>query len=124
MGEVSGLAGIMISTSADRFPAMEMFYLSVMGANVRSRRPGFVNFDFGGVRVTVTVHDRVSGDAPDPARIMINLAVADVDATADTLTARGVRVIRPPEDETWGGRMCTVTDPDGNYLQFMTLPRH
>ncbi len=118
------LAGIIVSTSADRFAAMEAFYLSVMGAHLRSRRPGFVNFEFGDVRLTVSVHDRVHGSAREPARLMVNLAVDDADATADELGALGVLVIRPPENETWGGRMCTVTDPDGNYLQFMTFPRH
>jgi uncharacterized glyoxalase superfamily protein PhnB len=122
MVEVNGLAGIIVSTSADRFAAMEAFYLSVMGAHLRSRRPGFVNFEFGDVRLTVSVHDGVDGTAREPARLMVNLAVADVDATADELAGRGFLVIRPPENEIWGGRMCTVTDPDGNYVQFMALP--
>jgi uncharacterized glyoxalase superfamily protein PhnB len=123
MVEVNGLAGIIVSTSADRFADMETFYLSVMGAHVRSRRPGFVNFEFGDVRLTISVHDGIHGAAREPARLMVNLAVTDVDAIADDLADRGVPVIRPPENESWGGRMCTVTDPDGNYVQFMTLPR-
>jgi uncharacterized glyoxalase superfamily protein PhnB len=122
MVEVIGVAGILVSTSADRYDAMESFYLSVMGAHVRSRRPGFINFDFDGVRLTVAVHDDVAGTSREPARLMINLTVSDVDRTADALTSRGVPMIRPPEDESWGGRMCTVSDPDGNYVQFMKLP--
>jgi uncharacterized glyoxalase superfamily protein PhnB len=123
MVEVNGLAGVIVSTSSERFAEMEAFYLSVVGAHVRSRRPGFVNFDFAGLRLTISVHDGVVGSAKEPARTMINLAVVDVDATADRLAAQGAPIIRPPEDEIWGGRMCTVADPDGNYLQFMTFPR-
>jgi uncharacterized glyoxalase superfamily protein PhnB len=124
MVEVIGLAGIIVSTSADRFAAMEAFYLSVAGAKVRSRRTGFVNFDFDGVRLTLSVHDGVAGATAEPARMMVNLAVVDVDAIATDLAARGVPVVRRPEEESWGGRMCTVADPDGNYLQFMTIPPH
>jgi predicted enzyme related to lactoylglutathione lyase len=48
--------------------------------------------------------------------------VADVDGTARMLDEMGARIIRPPEAEPWGGRICTAADPDGNYIQFLQLP--
>ena len=101
---------------------MERFYLALFGGSVRSRRPGFANFAWGETRLTVTLHEEISGAAVEPARIMINFAVRDVDHMARRAESIGATVVRPPEDESWGGRICTVEDPDGNYLQFLHLP--
>lgn len=38
--------------------------------------------------------------------------VADVDATFDTMAARGVTVLAEPTDRPWGMRMATVAGPD------------
>ncbi len=123
MAEIQGLAGIIISTSLDRYESMERFYVELLGHTMRSRRSGFVNFELGGdTRLTVTLHDGVTGSSGEPARIMINLNVDDVDAWARRAGELGALVIRLPEDESWGGRICTIADPDGNYLQFMQLP--
>lgn len=123
MAEIHGLAGIIISTSFERYEAMERFYVELLGRTIRSRRSGFVNFELGvDTRLTVTLHDAVTGSSPDPARLMINLNVDDVDAWARRAAELGAHVIRHPDDESWGGRICTIADPDGNYIQFMRLP--
>lgn len=98
---------------------MEHFYVETLGLPVRSRRPGFVNFAWGEQRLTVTLHSDVSGAAAEPARLLVNLACDDVDGEAARLAAAGVAVLRPPETESWGGRICTVVDPDGNLLQLL-----
>lgn len=111
----------MVSTTRERFPAIEAFYLGLMGEAVRSRRPGFVNFDWSGFRLTVTLHDAVAGRSEQPARIIVNLQVDDADAAEARARELGAPVIRTASDETWGGRVCTIEDPDGNYLQLMQL---
>jgi predicted enzyme related to lactoylglutathione lyase len=121
MLNVEGLAGVIISTSPERYAPMEAFYLSLLGPHVRSQRPGFVNFQWNDQRLTVTTHREVTGEATQPARIMVNLAVTDVDRTARALEDMGTGIIRPPETEAWGGRICTAADPDGNYIQFLQL---
>ena len=40
--------------------------------------------------------------------------VEDLDATLARLSARGVSILRAPEDMTWGERIATVADPLGN----------
>jgi catechol 2,3-dioxygenase-like lactoylglutathione lyase family enzyme len=119
---VTGLAGVIVSTSPDRFPAMERFYTEVLGLSPRSRRDGFVNFELGGQRLTITLHSDVAGPSRDPARMLVNLACPDVDAAGELLRHRGVRLVRSPETEGWGGRILTVADPDGNLVQLMSLP--
>jgi predicted enzyme related to lactoylglutathione lyase len=119
---ITGLAGVLIWTEAGRFEAMARFYSRTLGLRPRSRRADFINFDWDGVRLSISVHDRVRGGAVDPLRIMINLAVDDIRAVHRGLVDAGVTFIRPPEQEDWGGWVASFADPDGNTLQLMQLP--
>lgn len=116
------LAGVLIHTTAEQHPAMRAFYVDVVGLHPRSDRPGFVNFEFGQQRLTISVHDGLDGRAEDPVRIMLNFATSDADAMHAAAVAAGATSIRTPSSEPWGGIVATVTDPDGNYIQFMELP--
>lgn len=118
-----GLAGVLIHTTEDRFPDMRRFYVETLGLEPRSDRPGFVNFAWDDVRLTVALHSRIEGRATDPLRMMINLAVEDIHAVCDSLQAAGVRFIRLPERERWGGWVATFEDPDGNVLQLLSPGR-
>lgn len=122
MGSIEGLAGVLIWTSADRFPAMARFYRETLGLAPRSDKADFINFDWGGVRLSVSVHDRVDGASRDPLRVMVNLTVTDIGAVHDRLVRAGVVFTRAPEREDWGGWVATLADPDGNVLQLMQLP--
>jgi predicted enzyme related to lactoylglutathione lyase len=119
---ITGLAGVLIWTEARRFEAMARFYCETLGLAPRSRRADFVNFEWGGVRLSIGVHDRVHGGAVDPLRLMINLEVDDIHAAHRRLVGAGVMFIRPPEREDWGGWVASFADPDGNTLQLMQLP--
>lgn len=119
---ISGLTGVLVWTSEDRFPAMRDFYVETLGLPPRSQRPHFVNFAWGDARLTVSVHAAVSGVTREPLRLMINLAVSDIHAAHARLAAAGVSFTRPPEREPWGGWIATFADPDGNTLQLMQLP--
>ena len=122
MGSIDGLAGVLIWTSADRFPAMARFYRETLGLAPRSDKADLVNFDWRGVRLSVGVHDRVGGTSQDPLRLMVNLTVTDIRAVHDRLVRAGVVFTRSPEREDWGGWVATFADPDGNVLQLMQLP--
>jgi catechol 2,3-dioxygenase-like lactoylglutathione lyase family enzyme len=122
---IDGIAGILIWTEAQRFPAMRRFYVETLGLTPRSDRPGFVSFVLDAehdVRVSISVHDAVAGPSRDPLRVMLNLRVEDIDAEHRHLLDCGVEFTRPPEREEWGGRVATFHDPDGNTLQLMQLP--
>jgi len=117
---VSMLAGILIWTEVDRFEAMRHFYVERLGLEPRSNREDFVNFEWGSTRLTIGVHEQVRGEARDPLRIMINLAVDDIDQAHNRLVAAQVPCLRQPSPEPWGGRVATYSDPDGNTVQLMT----
>ena len=122
-GGIGGIAGVLIWTAAERFDAMARFYRDQLGLTPRTSKADFINFDWGGVRLSVSVHDRVHGVTREPFRIMVNLAVDDIDAVHARLCAAGVVFTRPPEREDWGGWVASLADPDGNLIQLMQLPR-
>ena len=117
---ITGLAGVLIWTSEWRFSAMRRFYVEALGLRSRSDRPNFVNFQIGAGRLTIGVHQEVDGISQDPLRIMINLAVKDIQAAHSRLTTFGVPCLRAPSPEPWGGIVATYSDPDGNTVQLMT----
>lgn len=121
-GQIQGIAGVLIWTERERFPDMARFYRDQLGLTPRTSRPDFINFDWAGLRLSVSVHDRVRGRSQDPLRIMVNLLVDDIQAVHARLSGAGVVFIRPPEGEEWGGRVATLLDPDGNMLQLFELP--
>jgi predicted enzyme related to lactoylglutathione lyase len=125
MGDVTGLAGVLIWTDAARHPAMATFYRDVLGLPVRTQREGFISFAWPGgldVRLTIGVHAEVAGPAKDPLRIMLNLGVDDIVGAYERLTRDGVSFTRPPEQEKWGGWIATFADPDGNVVQLLQPP--
>ena len=122
MGSIEGLAGVLIWTAADRFPAMAGFYRDTLGLTPRSDKSDFINFDWNGVRLSVGVHAGIVGTSRDPLRVMVNLTVTDIRAVHARLVRAGVVFTRPPEREDWGGWVATFADPDGNILQLMQLP--
>ena len=117
---IEGIAGVLIWTEAERFAAMREFYVEVLGLMPRSDREGFVNFAWGPVRLTIGIHDRVTGRSGDPLRIMVNLAVDDLDRIHERLLRSGVPCLRQPSPEPWGGRVATYSDPDGNTIQLLS----
>ncbi|MDA0302227.1 MAG: hypothetical protein DWG80_03910 [Chloroflexi bacterium] len=122
---ITGLAGVVIWTTHERYPAMRAFYVDTLGLAPRSDRPDFVSFVLSApgcpddVRLNVSVHREVEGAARDPLRIMLLLRVDDIHATAARLQVAGVRFTRPPEQEPWGGWIATFSDPDGNVVQLL-----
>lgn len=110
---------MIIWTEADRFSAMADFYEVTLGLAPASKRAGHIAFAHGDFRLTIGVHDAITGRAGDPLRVMVNLAVSDIDATFRRLRHVGVAVVRPPELESWGGWIATLSDPDGNTVQLL-----
>ena len=121
MAQLTGLAGVLIYTG--NFPPMLTFYRDTLGLTPRGTKPGFVNFVWGDVRLTVTEHSQVSGTSTDNLRIMVNFTVDDIQAAVARLKAAGVAFSREPEQESWGGWIATFNDPDGNTLQLFELPK-
>ncbi len=114
--------GVLVWTEAARFRALRDFYVETLGLAPRADRANHVDFEWGGLRLTVAVHQDVAGAAPDPLRVMINFAVEDIEAEYARLVEAGVAFSRAPGREPWGGLVATFADPDGNTLQLLQLP--
>ena len=120
MAIVDGVAGVIVWTGdLDR---LVRFYRDTLELTPHSVRPDFVAFRWGDMRLSIGAHSGVDGDTREPYRVMINLATSDIRAAYDRLTTRGVRFVRPPEREHWGGWVATFHDPDGNTLQLLQQP--
>ena len=121
---ITGLAGVLLWTTRERYPAMRAFYIDTIGLMPRSDRANFVSFTWGAdvgvdMRLSISVHADIEGAARDPLRVMLNLGVDDIEAVAARLRASGVQFTRPPEQEPWGGWIATFADPDGNIVQLL-----
>jgi predicted enzyme related to lactoylglutathione lyase len=117
---MNGLAGVILWT--DNLERLVVFYRDILGLAVHSYRPHFVAFKFGDVRLSIGLHDNVTGFAKDPYRIMVNLITMDIQKDYEHLKASGVELLRAPEKEHWGGWVITFFDPDGNILQLFQQP--
>lgn len=116
--DITRLAGILVWTQADRFEAMARFYRDTLGLEPRSERRGFINFEWGDVRLTIATHDDVVGTTSEPERMMVNLDVRDIGAVHTRLQDAGVVFSREPSEERWGW-VATMSDPDGNTIQLI-----
>ncbi len=72
-----------------------------------------------GASLHVVDHSEVSGATKEPARAIIDLHVADIDAEQARLEAAGVSFMRSKGVEFWGGVISTFADPDGNRIQLI-----
>ena len=117
--DITGIAGVIIWTEPARHAEMARFYRDVVGLTPRSDREGFINFEWGEMRLTVARHSALAGPSADPKRIMVNLQTHRIQEAYRRLSAAGVEFSRPPEREPWGGWIATFSDPDGNVVQLM-----
>ena len=117
---INSIAGVIIWT--DGIERMAAFYRDILELPVHSTRPHFVAFQLRDARLSVGTHSQVHGPAKESVRVTVNLAVADIHAVYQKLTARGVVFDRRPEREHWGGWVASFRDPDGNLLQLLQQP--
>ena len=117
---IKGIAGVIIWTA--NVERLGGFYRDVLDMKPVSQRDGFMAFQFGDLRLTISTHSEVDDGAKDPLRIMVNLAVDDIHSEYQRLRRKGVEFLREPEKEHWGGYVATFKDPDGNVLQLLQQP--
>ncbi len=49
--------------------------------------------------------------------VLLAAGVEDVDVAYETLSAKGVRFLRPPTNQPWGLRTAYFADPEGNLIE-------
>ena len=123
-GDFTGLAGVSLFTSAERFEVMRDFYVEQVGLTPDpSKAPTREAFTWGTpptrVRLILSTHDEVSGPSTEPNRVMVNLLTPNLEAVARGMAERGVVFTHGPMSMPWGGMMATFRDPDGNTMQLL-----
>ncbi|MEU6658720.1 VOC family protein [Streptomyces sp. NPDC046821] len=100
------------------------FYTKLFGAEQVFRVPEEGPAFYLGLRIGDSDLGLVSrtdlGTAAAP-RILLSIAVDDVDETLGRVTALGGSVSGGPNDMPWGQRVAHIQDPDGNPLN-LTQP--
>lgn len=100
------------------------FYTELLGAEEVFRVPAEGPVFYLGLRIgdtdlgLVAKPEAADGAAP---RMLLSIAVDDVDATLGRVEALGGSVGGAPKDMPWGQRVAHVLDPDGNPLN-LTQP--
>ena len=99
------------------------WYEEVMGFKVREEinlpNDECIDFNFGENYFFIGKHDKIHGVNSDPYRIMVGFNVESVNNTYKILAKKGVQFIAKPFEAPGGGFWCmTISDPEGNILQF------
>ena len=108
--------------SSDDPTRLRDWYADVFDASVDhvGDSSGYQVVDLDGFYLMIDSRDDVSGRTQEPARVILNVEVDDVTATAERVDRLGLGWHAAVEnrDGNWFG---TAVDPDGNLVQIMRL---
>lgn len=103
-----------------QFEAMSEFYKKLLGEPSMTDEGG-MGWDVGGVHFSVGTHSDITGPTSDPARMLFNFEVQDMQAEFSRIKEFATVVKEAYEMEGMPGFwIATFADPDGNYFQLMT----
>lgn len=112
-------SGVLIgSTDPDRLVAWYRAALEPLGAEWREH----MLLVAGGMYVGFDRRDDVADKPAEAGRHLVNFTVRDIRAAEAHLNGLGVTWTRPVEEADPGFFISTVTDPDGNLVQFLQVP--
>ncbi len=83
-------------------------------------KSGFM-FKVGSTGLTILPHDEVKGKNTNPARIMLNIEVDDIETEVKRLKDAGVKVVAEVYHVEGYGYIATFEDVDGNYFQLVQV---
>lgn len=92
------------------------FYVKHFGAKVTFDCGWYVDLEFGKGASVQLMAPQNDQPACNPAGLMYNLSVEDVDAEYQSLTTSGLAAVMPLENHPWGDRGFAVLDPNGLVL--------
>ena len=107
-----------ITVTSEHPERLVPFYRDIVGLEQNSQM-GDGAFNVAGANFLIDGHSETVGDTKEPHRMLINFFVEDLAAEKSRLEAEGVRFIRTAGEEYWGGKISTLVDPDGNYVQLI-----
>jgi predicted enzyme related to lactoylglutathione lyase len=100
------------------------FYTELLGATQTSRVPDDGPAFYVGLRIgdsELGLVANAEGAAGAAGRILLSIAVEDVDGLLERVKALGGSVRGQPNNMPWGQRVAHIADPDGNTVN-LTQP--
>jgi catechol 2,3-dioxygenase-like lactoylglutathione lyase family enzyme len=103
--------------------AMRRFYETVLGFSLqRVLSSGWIEFRIGCNTLALAIPSRTASDHPVPVgsaalQLAFKVSAAEVDACAKELARKGIDLVLPPTDQSFGHRTLFFRDPDGNLLE-------
>lgn len=107
-----------VMLGSDNPDKLAEFYKKVFG-DPMWEQGGYTGFNTGDTGLMVGPHDKVTGPAKEPERVIMNFATEDVPGEFERLKGLGATVIQEPYKPQEDSEMviATLADPDGNYFQ-------
>jgi catechol 2,3-dioxygenase-like lactoylglutathione lyase family enzyme len=108
------------------FDASLTFYRDTLGFKVKDTDVGFTSFDMGGHELALmalsNAAQMIDETTVRPAeegvhRALLAAFVDNTDEEYESLTAKGVKFVKPPTTQPWGQRTAYFSDPDGNIWE-------
>jgi catechol 2,3-dioxygenase-like lactoylglutathione lyase family enzyme len=96
------------------------FYEKTLSLEKKYEYSSYVGFECGGIEIGL-IPKLEKGQKISPLSPSLEFLVDDVEETYKTLKRKGVKFIKELQDEPWGGRQATFTDPDGNILEIAQI---
>ncbi|OGD88260.1 hypothetical protein A3D81_03140 [Candidatus Curtissbacteria bacterium RIFCSPHIGHO2_02_FULL_40_17] len=79
------------------------------------------DFQLEGANLYILDHSDVKGKSKEPARVMFNLEVDDIEKEVKRLKDEGVKAVADIYHVEGYGLIATFEDPDANYFQFVQV---
>ena len=109
--------GVMIGS--ERPETLGTFYAGVFDRPAHAKEGAWYGWQFGQLWFSIEKHSKVTGQASEPQRAILNLETEDVQGEFDRIKAAGATVVREPYG-VQGMWIATFADPDGNYFQLVS----
>lgn len=106
-----------LNVASDRPGRLFRYYRDTLGLEVADFMGQAVRA--GGAVLAFDARGDVRGGAREPQRYLISLVVDDLAVEQARIEAQGVSFIRRKGHQPSGGRISTLLDPDGNYVQLV-----
>ncbi|WP_460959278.1 VOC family protein [Parasphingorhabdus pacifica] len=108
---------LLSSTDPDR---LRDWYVQALQPDVDHKESGYRMLRFGTFWMMIDTREDVSGQNPEPGRVILNFDVTDARETTGRIDELGGRWVAELEDRD-GSLFATAVDPDGNYVQIIQL---
>jgi len=96
------------------------FYSEILGLPVVASESDWVTFEIDDQTLTLQkCNEELISLLNGPRNVQFALEVEDLDAFYVNLGNKGVPFFLEPTDQSWGGKLAQLLDPDGNILQLV-----